>query len=73
MLVSRLLMRFQLDDTSSARMKHIGKYEKGVPDRLKKGKSVDTELWLPFPDESIFEEISFDYQILSQRLKELAF
>ncbi|HHU76868.1 MAG TPA: DNA topoisomerase (ATP-hydrolyzing) subunit B [Firmicutes bacterium] len=52
------------------------RYEQGVPVTPveKKGKSSGTGTTVTFyPDPSIFEDITFDYQILAQRLRELAF
>lgn len=52
------------------------KYEKGVPVTPVKNKGTTNETGTKvtfFPDYSIFEDITFDYQILSQRLRELAF
>ncbi len=52
------------------------RYEKGVPVTPveKRGRSTATGTTTTFfPDQTIFEEIYFDYQILAQRLRELAF
>ncbi|MDO9535697.1 MAG: DNA topoisomerase (ATP-hydrolyzing) subunit B [Bacillota bacterium] len=52
------------------------RYERGIPvaPLQKKGKTDETGTKITFfPDEDIFEEISFDFQTLSQRLRELAF
>jgi DNA gyrase subunit B len=52
------------------------RYERGVPvaPLQKKGRTAETGTKITFsPDEEIFEEISFDFQTLSQRLRELAF
>ncbi len=52
------------------------RYEKGVPITSVEstGKSTQTGTVITFlPDQTIFEDITFDYQILAQRLRELAF
>ncbi len=52
------------------------RYERGVPVTSveNRGKSKQTGAKITFsPDQSIFEDISFDYQTLSQRLREMAF
>jgi len=52
------------------------RYEKGVPitSVQSRGKSTQTGTMVTFfPDQTIFEDITFDYQILAQRLRELAF
>lgn len=51
-------------------------YEKGIPkDKLKevgKAKKSGTKIWFK-PDASIFEETEYSFDLLSQRLRELAF
>ncbi|NMB35334.1 MAG: DNA topoisomerase (ATP-hydrolyzing) subunit B [Firmicutes bacterium] len=55
---------------------HFQRYERGRPvDKLQsRGKTSRTGTAITFsPDPEIFENINFDFQILSQRLRELAF
>lgn len=52
------------------------RYERGIPVTLLevKGKTNRTGTKITFlPDHEIFEEVKFDYQVLAQRLQELAF
>ncbi len=56
--------------------KFTQRYERGVPvtPLQGKGKSAKTGTVITFyPDPEIFEEINFDFQILIQRLREMAF
>lgn len=70
-LSSWLEVEVQRDDE-----KYWQRYERGVPVTSveNRGKSNQTGTKITFcPDHTIFEDISFDYQILSQRLREMAF
>ena len=55
---------------------YVQRYARGKPlaDLQKMGKTTQTGTSITFfPDEKIFENVNFDFQILSQRLRELAF
>lgn len=55
---------------------YVQRYERGKPvtELQKKGKTSQTGTSITFfPDDKIFENVNFDFQIFSQRLRELAF